>query len=861
MSIFQKIVLRGLKKNRARTIVTVIGVALATLLLTAITTFAVSLQAYMAQGAISKTGNWEVAFTDVDDSWIQKQQKNTAVTGTTAYDNIGYAKLEGCSNPDKPYAFIAAFDDSFYQTLPVQLISGRLPQNDQEIVIPMHLQTNGGIEYFIGDTITLQVGTRVSDGRTLSQKDAYQEGTEALTDTVQKTYQIVGICQRPPFESQTAPGYTFITVRNEAASGFSKTLFVTLKTPQKTQTYLKQIGTSQGYLLNDDVLRFYGLSDDKTFNMLLYSVAAVLIALIMIGSVFLIYNSFHMSLNERMQQYGILMSVGATEKQLRHSVLFEGFCVGCMGIPVGIAIGIPAVKLVLMLTEHNFSNILYADVPLKLHISGAALVVAVLISFLTILLSAWLPARKAVQTPIIECIRQTNEVQVSKKAVKISRVVESQLNLEGSLALKNFKRNRRRYRSVVLSLTLSVVLFVAANAFTGYLRQLSGSNTEVTDYDVGVSLPQADTDQILSLQQQMKNASGVTKSIAQINANIVCNVSADLLSDDYWQAIGQEKQTAGTGSLPMQIEILDDASYAEIAESLHLTQEETAAPIMVAKLMTDSDDAETVSDLPELFTEKHVPMLLSPEPSEEKQTIDTFDETATLQVTATDVVPPDTPPYTGTMEDHPYYVKILLPWTLKDKVLTWNISDSIQVQGLTFKSEQPSQTANEIKTILQDNNVTSGYSIYNVRKLMEQNQNMIFVINLFAGVFIVMMSLIAVANVFNTISTNIKLRRRELAMLRSVGMSDRNFNRMMRVECWFYGLRTMLFGIPLSIILSWLIYMGIDAGGGEIKYQVPLPSLGISLGSVLLIIFITMFYATGKLKKENIIDALRDDEL
>lgn len=141
----------------------------------------------------------------------------------------------------------------------------------------------------------------------------------------------------------------------------------------------------------------------------------------------------------RQEACSILMSVGATEKQLRHSVLFEGFCVGCMGIPVGICIGIPAVKLVLMLTEHNFSNILYADVPLKLHISGAALAVAVLISFLTILLSAWLPARKAVQTPIMECIRQTNEVQISKKAVKISRVVESQLNLEGSLALKNFK--------------------------------------------------------------------------------------------------------------------------------------------------------------------------------------------------------------------------------------------------------------------------------------------------------------------------------------------------------------------------------------------------------------------------------------
>ena len=122
-----------------------------------------------------------------------------------------------------------------------------------------------------------------------------------------------------------------------------------------------------------------------------------------------------------------------------------------------------------------------------------------------------------------------------------------------------------------------------------------------------------------------------------------------------------------------------------------------------------------------------------------------------------------------------------------------------------------------------------------------------------------MISLIAIANVFNTISTNIKLRRRELAMLRSIGMNDRDFGRMMRFECVLYGTRTLLYGLPISLVLSYLIYRGMTAGGADITYSLPLASMAASTLGVFLIIFITMLYTTSKLRQENIIDALRDD--
>ncbi len=179
--------------------------------------------------------------------------------------------------------------------------------------------------------------------------------------------------------------------------------------------------------------------------------------------------------------------------------------------------------------------------------------------------------------------------------------------------------------------------------------------------------------------------------------------------------------------------------------------------------------------------------------------------------------------------------------------------------GMTFQSDNPGQSTAAMQTMLDGASVTADYHLYNVHEILEENRNIAFIVNLFSAVFILMISLIAVANVFNTISTNIKLRRREFAMLRSVGMSDSDFNKMMRFECILYGARTMLWGLPLSGILSWLIYKGMALGGGSVDFVFPWSNMGISVLGVLVIVSITMLYAVSKIRKENIIDVLRDE--
>ena len=706
MNIFHKVALQGLVKSRTRTLVTIIGVALSAALITAVATFAVSLQAYMINGAREKYGSWHVSFPSADASFMRKQAAGSRVADVVSFENIGYAMLEGGKNPDKPYLFFAGFNDKTFDKLPIELISGRLPENSSEILIPSHVFSNGKVDIPEGSRLTLAVGKRHVGKKVLSQHKPFHKKKEKLAAVEEKTYIVVGTYQRPAFEEYAAPGYTVITI-GDSEHEKDLNIFVELNNPYGLRDYVGGITGGRGYVLNDNVLRFMGVSGDQMFNTLLYSTGGILAALIMIGSVFLIYNSFHISLNERMHQFGILMSIGATEKQLRNSVLFEGLCISVVGIPLGILIGIPSIKLVLALVAENFANILYNNVPLDLQISVPVLIAAVAFSVITILISAYIPARKAVMTPIMECIRQTNEITVEGSVVRTSKFTEYLCGLEGMLALKNFKRNRRRYRSIILSLTLSVVLFVSAGAFRTDLNQISEQSIVEIDGDIILYAKAEGERELMQLYDKLKNVKGVTKS-------------------DYQESLAAAGDAGGSDSGPVMI----------------------------------------------------------------------------------------------------------------------------------FWSEKPAQTTEKMERIVEGMGSSSEYTLKNIYKTQEENRNILFIINLFTGVFIAMISLIAVANVFNTISTNIKLRRKELAMLRSVGMSDHDFNSMMRFECMLYGLRTLLFGLPVAGLCSWLIHWGL---GEETDFTFPWASLGISVLGVFIVIFITMLYAVSKIKKENIIDALRDD--
>lgn len=853
MNIFNKVTLQSLKKSRTRTIVTIIGVVLSAAMITAVATFAVSLQNYLVNSSAVKYGSWHVEFLDVDSAFVQERSQDKGVKNTAAIENIGYAVLSDGENPDKPYLFVTGFNEKAFEDLPINMISGRLPQNSSEVLIPAHLSANGGINYAVGDTISLSIGDRVDGNGKLTQHIPYNaEAEETLVPKAEKTYTVVGICERPSFEEAASPGYTLITAADPADQADSFNVFVTLDNPREVQRYAKDKAGGYSTIFNDYVLRFMGLSDDTLFNTLLYSVGSILVVLIMLGSVFLIYNAFNISLNERTRQFGILASVGATSKQLRNSVLFEGVCIGAVGIPIGLAVGIGSITLVISLIAGNFKNILSTDVPLLLTISVPALIASAVISMITILISAYIPARKAARRPVLESMRQTNEVRIESKAVKTSGFAQRAYGLEGMLALKNFKRNKKRYRSIVLSLTLSVVLFVSANAFGETLKQAARQSVVDSDYDICFTTQNMDESDLFRLYDKLKAVDGVYESSYQAVSTYSCAARASDFSERYREALGLTSPDE-TVDLPLDIQFVEDRVYLEFIKDLGLPAEEytgqNAKMTAVAKAKGESEQAGK-SSLYNLFD--HSSMNFTVMPGSGNGTAEEPGKAVSL--TFVDTIPVDTlPRQSSSVKDATFM--IVAPYQLKSSFEPGGDA----VTGLTFRSENSAQSVAEMKKMIQSEGITSNYNLYNANEIFEQNRNIVFVVDVFTYVFVFMISLIATANVFNTISTNIKLRRREFAMLRSVGMSDRDFNKMMNFECAFFGMKTLLFGVPIAVLFSWLIDKGMVAGGAEIGFIFPWASLIISALGVFFLVFITMLYATRSIKKENIIDALRDD--
>jgi putative ABC transport system permease protein len=854
MNIFNKVTLQSMQKSRTRTIVTIIGVVLSAAMITAVATFGTSLLNFLINGSIAKYGGWHVEFVGVDAAFVRERAQDEDAANSAAFENIGYAMLDGGKSPEKPYLFIAGFSQKAFDTLPISLISGRLPKNNQEILVPMHVAAKGGVRFKVGDTLTLAVGDRMDGNQSLGQHDPFDSGKETLLPKTEKTYTVVGICDRPGFEEHSAPGYTLITKAEPADQADNFSVFVTLKNPLQVHAYTSRTAGTHRYVYNDNVLRFMGISDDRMVNAVLVSVGGILVAIIMIGSIFLIYNSFNISLNERTQQFGILSSVGATPKQLRDSVLFEGLCIGTVGIPLGVVVGIGSVGLLIPIVAKNFGSIAYSSVPLTLTVSAPAIIAAAAVSLVTILISAYIPARKAANTPVMESIRQTNEIKTEAKAVKTSELAQRIYGLEGILALKNFKRNKKRYRSIVLSLVLSVVLFVSGSAFGTTLKRLSARYITEFDYDILFFTQDMKVSDMLPLNDQFKATTGIYESSYQAIFAYSCAAKASDFSDRYREYAGIAAQDEMI-QVPVDVQFIEDSQYLDFIKKLGLADEEytgqNAKMIAIAKQRVDKNDG--ASDVFDVFGSRSKTFSVAPEINAKP----VLEQGQNIDITFVDTYPVDPPPI-HTSTQIPTIFMVVAPYSLIEKFETPDIHATI---GLAYRSKNPTKSAAEMETLIQGTGVSSQYTLYNVYTMTEQFRSMEFVVDVFTYVFVIMISLIAVANVFNTISTNIKLRRRELAMLRSVGMPDRDFNKMMNFECVFYGMRTLLFGIPIAGIISWLIYE-VMAGAERMEnfnYQFPWDSMTISVLGVLLIVFITMRYAISEIKKENIIDALRDD--
>ena len=444
MNVFNKVTLQSLKKNKTRTIVTIIGIILSAAMICAVTTFASSFMNYAKENTIYSDGNWhgyerDTGFQTYKDIW------NTGKIEEAVYlQQLGYAYAEGCENEFKPYIYVLGAGKDVEEVLPIHITSGKYPTSSTEILLPEHLYTNGGVKYNLGDTITLELGQRMLDGYPMSQDSPcyiYEQGNEVFNGEVldvkeTRTYKVVGFYERLSWRIETfeAPGYTALTLSDkETYTPYKYDVYFRMENPKDIFDFMKEMKLTGDY--NSDLLMYSGTFAVNAFTTMLYSLAAIVIGLIMFGSVALIYNAFSISVSERTKQFGLLSSIGATKKQLKKMVLFEALVVSSVGIPVGVIAGVGGIGVTLMLLGDKFKSMGFG-VDMKLSVSPAAIIIAVVVALVTVLISAWIPSKRATKVSAVEAIRQNLDIK-NTKYVKTSKLTYKLFGLPGMLANKH----------------------------------------------------------------------------------------------------------------------------------------------------------------------------------------------------------------------------------------------------------------------------------------------------------------------------------------------------------------------------------------------------------------------------------------
>ncbi len=859
MKIFRKVTLQTLKENKTRTTVTIVGIILSAAMICAVTTFTSSMQDYLLRVAIYNNGNWSGRITNTELSVYQKLVSSDQVSAGVYLQQLGFAYAEGCTNEYKPYLYIVGGSAGTQDMLPIHITAGTYPQSESELLLPNHLAKNGGVIYHLGDTLTLALGTRMLDGSPVPMENPVYEGDALTGETLEiqetRSYTVCGFYERldTQIEPTSFPGYTAITTADEKpASPQSYDIYFRLAHPKNIYDFMEEGGYAGS--INRSVLLFQGISHFTRFYSVLLHLAAIVIALIMFGSVSLIYNAFSISVSERTRQFGLLASVGATRKQLRKMVFFEALCVSLAGIPLGILSGIAGIHMTLCLLGSRLTSWMgNAHVSMRTRVSPAAIVIAAVTALITVLISAWIPSRRASKVSAVEAIRQTLDIR-TVRPIKTPRFTYKLFGIPGVLASKHYKRSKKKYRATVMSLFMSIVLFVAASAFTDYLVEafhggMGGEKFDLLFSGTSFSMADQNPDDILALLCTGQDVTAGSYALRE-NANGIIPaqyVNDGLIydSDDY--------DAAG-----IFLFFIPDKDFKELLSQYHLNEKDFMDPKHPLAITVDGHTHFNVSE------QKYVTRKILKD--DYCEITGRFRPSDSAEESGLDDIPfSHYPLYSGkTIYENPYYIywsgdlEMIYPISLYNDVMPKEAHTGYNIH-FCLLSDDHNASYTDLSRKLIENGLSDGY-LYDYAQAAEEDRNTVLSIRVFAYGFVALISLIAIANVFNTISTNIGLRRREFAMLRSVGMTSREFKRMLNYECLLYSFKALLLGLPVSCAVTWLIYRAIT-DGYETTLRLPWGAMGIASLSVFLVVFITMLYSGNKIRKENLIDTLKNENL
>ena len=848
MSILNRLTIKNLRLNKKRTIVTIIGIILSTALMVGIGLLFSSFQDLMIRDTIGYSGKYEANYSDVD---LDKLNNIKDKGFTYFYEKpIGFSKIES-SNEYKPYMYITSVNREYFNEL--KLIEGSFPKNENEIVISNHVITNGGLNYKVGDSVTFNYGSRNIDGDITLANSELVDG-EFLTNEGTYTYKIVGIVDRSNFESYSASGYTAFTVDVNSDKG-NVNLYVMFNKNKniikQSEELAKELNYDGDINYNSTLLALYGESTYGNVMSSMGGMMIIMLSLVSIGCIIVIYNSFAISVMERKKEFGLLSSIGTTKRQLSHTVFFEAVVVGVIGIILGILGAYIGIGCVILIINNLISDML----EYKLHLVTNPLFIIIPVIFMIIVIgvSAFIPSRRASKVSPIEAIRQNDDIKINKKKIRTSKLVLKLFGIEGEIALKNIKRNKKKYKVTIVSLFISIVLFISFSSYMNYTLNTASSVMGEVPYDYQISYFGDDNDiDALDKISEIIKSNDVKEyvSYSASNLSIIGNYTySDEYLDFYKSAYG-ENGIKALNNLKYQsiyILVLDDNSYNKYKKLIGLDKDSVIL-LNRFKGVSYGNNKRVNYDIP-VINSGNINIKIC--------NFDDNDEDA------------DTTKYCNKNIDNIFVTNnsfdLIEEFSYMDDfklIVNKKLYDSISDSSTHYTQFNIiSDNTNNIDKLTKDLDKYSNVNYTNIKEAMKQANNLILVVKILMYGFISLVTLIGVTSVFNTISTSMALRKREFAVLRSIGLTNRGFNKILFFESLFFGMKSLIFAIPVSIGITVLIHYALADMVSISTIIIPWKYIIISIVSVFVIVLLTMMYSTSKIKKHNIIEQIREENI
>lgn len=858
MKIINKLTWRHLWVNRRRTVITLFGIIISVAMVTAVFTSVGSLMRSLSDITASYDGAWHAQYMNLQDKDVQtlSKQKNVKTIGLLA--DIGQMDCNTKEDSGRNETSIIAGNQNLFAINKMKPAAGRLPNNTRELMVTKSYLQRNKLNWKVGDTVTVQTASYPTGAQ-----EAEATGGEPIVEN--RTFTVCGILE---VQNQlTGMNSAFCGMDDTVAGGYTAQVqFSNLgsNTPKDIKAAAKAVygkavnsDWSDLYTIHTDYLMYNGVQMSDGIARALYGFVAIILLIIILASVFMIYDSFAVSYQQRARYLGMLASVGATRVQKRGSVYFEGFILGCIGIPIGILCGIGGIAVTLRALSDSFMKTVMVATgdSIRLHavVDWKIIVFSALISALTIFISAWIPAHRASKITPIEALRQTNTVKVKKaKKLKTSRLRQKLFGFEDVLAVKNYKRNAKRSRTVVFALAVSVILFLSTANFTGMLTNALDNEYDGMSFDVYESVNSSDgplsVDLVEKLNKEVSRMPGIE--------------SMRICADNEMMVDGLDKQLtaeAKKANMDRSVYVLgvDNDTFAALAKE---------AGIDPSVCQDDKIPTGILINRVHVATEKKQSLVLNPlQGSLVGQTftgsmVGYNSEGNELYAKYTAKVAAQMNKEASNLGSfmHPTLVVPMHSYLVHfPSVLAEDNIVSYARYYITAQDHDRVYT--EVSDLLSDTKGIS-HTGYDAAAQAETMRALRIVVMTFGYGFITLITLISVMNIINTISSGMEERRREFAMIKSVGMTPRSFKKSIYLENIRYGVMALVWGLPVSFGLDFLMYKilgsSFDYGYTFRWYYYLAAAL-----AVFAVIAIALLYAVDKIKKDNIIETLKRDDI